>query len=68
MRVIAPLHELPDVGHPRGLEQLTQLRELLLAAVRDDRNQESALASAAARPLSIQSRPRPLRLRLVVLH
>jgi hypothetical protein len=52
--VIATLDELTDTGHPRGLEQLTELGELLVAAVRDDCDQEGALSGAATRTLTVQ--------------
>ena len=51
MWVIAALHELADPGDARGLEQLAELGELLLAAVRDNRDQVGALPGAAARAL-----------------
>ena len=55
VRMIAPLHELPDIGHAGGLEQLAELGELLLAAVRHHRDQVGALPGAAARPLTVQA-------------
>jgi hypothetical protein len=52
MWVIAPLDQLADVGHAGGAQQLAQLGELLLIAVRDDRDQVGALAG----PASVQCR------------
>ena len=52
--MIAPLDELPDAGDAGGLQQLAELGELLLAAVRHDRDQVGALAGAALRPLAVQ--------------
>jgi hypothetical protein len=52
MRVVAPLDQLPDAGHARGAQQLAQLGELLLVAVRNDRHQVGTLPCSAA----VQSR------------
>jgi hypothetical protein len=45
--VIAPLDHLADAGDARGLQQLAELGELLVATVGYDRDQECSLAGAA---------------------
>jgi hypothetical protein len=47
MRMVAPLDQLPHPGHTGGAQQLAQLGELLLIAVRDHRDQIGALAGTA---------------------
>ncbi len=66
--MIAPLHDLPDVGDAGGLEQLPKLGELLLAAFRQRRDQVGALAGAALRPLAVQRCARSVTVGLAVLH
>ncbi len=58
MRMVAALDQLPDDGDAGRAQQLAQLGELLLVAVRHDRDQVGALAGAAARPLPVQRRGR----------
>ncbi len=66
MRMVAPLDELPDIGDAGGLEQLAQLGELLLAALRHHRDHVRALPCAPARALPVQRRLRRLAPRLAL--
>ena len=58
MRVLAALDELADAGDAGGSQQLPELGQLVLVAVRERRDQERALARAALRSLPVGRRLR----------